>query len=63
MDEPKLETNLELHALRDGGYVVREGCFNNDEDYRYMVRCERAAFSTLPEAIVWLGKHMQVKAP
>lgn len=65
-DEPKLHDHLEIHALIDGGYVIREGRFDSDgngRDAMWNWRQERAAFATLADALEWLGKRMVSKAP
>lgn len=65
VDKP--HTHLEIHALCDGGYVVREGQYDYREDgndeRRWCVRWERAAFSTLKEAVAWVEAQMTNKSP
>jgi hypothetical protein len=57
-------SHLEIHALIDGGYVVREGRFDGGERWenaneaRWCWRQERAAFSSLSDAIKWMGRQM-----
>ena len=60
--------HLEIHALVDGGYVVREGRFdgagrNGGEESRWVWRQERAAFATLADALKWIGANMVDKTP
>lgn len=67
-DENKPHDHLEIHALVDGGYVIREGRFDGSmsersDEARWNWRHERAAFANLADAIKWLGKHMADKSP
>ena len=68
-EEPKLHDHLEVHALTDGGYVVREGRFDmgmqsGDQDRAiWNWRQERAAFATLEDALKWMGRQMVKKSP
>lgn len=58
--------HLEIHALIEGGYVVREGRFDRGEDAQSSMwnwRQECAAFSTLDEALKWMGARMVRKSP
>jgi len=60
--------HLEIHALVDGGYVIREGRFdgasnNGCEEPRWLWRQERAAFATLADALKWVGANMVDKTP
>jgi hypothetical protein len=64
----KPHDHLEIHALVDGGYVIREGRFdgqmsdrNNEAQWNW--RQERAAFSTLEDAVKWMTAHMVDKSP
>jgi hypothetical protein len=69
MSEPTKHTHLEIHTLIDGGYVVREGRFDGGERFenadqaRWHWRQERAAFSTLGDALKWMGRQMLAKEP
>ncbi len=67
-DPDKPHDHLEIHALVDGGYVIREGRFDGDasdmsDTARWNWRQERAAFATLTDAVKWLAKHMTDKSP
>lgn len=60
--------HLEIHALIDGGYVIREGRFDGltsdrCDEARWNWRQERAAFATLADAVKWLAKNMTDKSP
>lgn len=64
--EPKTHDHLEIHALIDGGYVIREGRFDTDGAGRESMwnwRQERAAFASLDDALKWLGRRMVRKSP
>jgi hypothetical protein len=69
MREPgKPHDHLEIHALVDGGYVIREGHFDGamldqSNEARWYWRQERAAFSTLADALKWLATQMVSKSP
>lgn len=61
----KPHEHLEIHALVDGGYVIREGRFDGGSEGRDSMwnwRQERAAFTTLDQAVKWLAAHMVKKA-
>jgi hypothetical protein len=62
----KPHTHLEIHALTDGGYVVREARFNQHEDgndpRHWLPRWELAAFTTLREAVLWVEAKMVNKS-
>jgi len=60
---PKQYHHLEVQSLSEGGYVVREGMFHLGEYSRHMLQQEVAAFSSLDEALKWIGKHMIRKVP
>lgn len=67
-DENKPHDHLEIHALVDGGYVIREGRFDGamsersrDADWNW--RQERAAFANLADAVKWLASQMADKSP
>lgn len=59
----KKHEHLEIHALVDGGYVVREGRFNGYDDDVGRICQERAGFSTLDQALKWLNLNMVEKSP
>lgn len=64
----KPHDHLEIHALVDGGYVIREGRFDGasserSDEARWNWRQERAAFATLGDALKWLAKQMVDKSP
>lgn len=64
--EQKTHEHLEIHALIDGGYVIREGRFDGGSDGRdamWTWRQERAAFASLDEALKWMGRRMVRKEP
>lgn len=66
--EQKPHDHLEIHALVDGGYVIREGRFEGAMSERsneaaWNWRQERAAFAKLDDALKWLGKQMVNKSP
>lgn len=66
MADDKPHDHLEIHALIHGGYVIREGRFNHGEDWdqnRWNWRQERAAFTTLAEALKWMSKQMVDRSP
>lgn len=70
MAEPETKqphTHLEIHALVEGGYVVRESrfdrCSDGRDDRSWMPRWELAAFATLKEAVAWLEAQMVNKSP
>ncbi len=64
----KPHDHLEIHALVDGGYVVREGRFDyglmaeNREGAQWHWRQERAAFTRLEDAVDWVQRHMVDKS-
>jgi hypothetical protein len=62
-DEKEMHTHLEIHALIDGGYVIREGRFDgvtgdDRRDAMWNWRQERAAFTTLAEATEFIALRM-----
>lgn len=65
--ETRQHNHLEIHALIDGGYVVREGRFNwecvDGRDAMWTWKQERAAFATLDDALKWMAKEMVRKSP
>lgn len=70
MAEPTKEKHdhLEIHALVDGGYVIREGRFHSMTRDRsgeavWNWHQERAAFATLEDALTWLSQKMVRKSP
>lgn len=62
----KTHEHLEIHALIDGGYVIREGRFEGGstmDGAMWHWRQERAAFNTLDDALKWMGRRMVRKSP
>lgn len=60
-----LHDNLEIHALVEGGYVVREGRYDRSENAHsrdWIAQWERAAFTTLDEALAWMKVQMVNRA-
>lgn len=58
--------HLEIHALIDGGYVIREGRFDTQgagHESMWNWRQERAAFANLDDALKWMGAQMVKKSP
>lgn len=51
---------VEIHALREGGYLVCNGTIDRD-----FGRCPAllAGFSTLADALKWVGRHMKDAEP
>lgn len=67
-EKPAPHQHLEIHALIDGGYVIREGRFDGmvsdrGDEARWNWKQERAAFATLDAALKWMGKRMVRKSP
>lgn len=64
----KPDDHLEIHALPEGGYVVREGRYSGGDELdqyggRFRARWERAAFSNLADALAWMGQRMKNQPP
>lgn len=66
--DTEIHDHLELHSLVDGGYVVRRGHFDQHFDQHLgdnqgVARNECAAFTTLAEALRWIGTHIRDRVP
>lgn len=64
--KPEQHDHLEIHALIDGGYVIRSGRFDGSgqgRDAMWNWQQERAAFASLDEAVKWMARRMVRKSP